>query len=134
MEQLVEKMGPEYSGLIPIVRSNVPANYQLVMAHQCRYHGRRFVHLSLKNDSQLLSLVIARKGDGESFATEEMLPALSQSGISMYRSGVQRFQIAAFETSGNLVYFVSDMPQQQNMQMMLAMAPQIKAFLERPKS
>ena len=46
-EEFVEKMNPQYAGLIPIVRSQVPDNYRMMLAHQCRYHGRKFVHLSL---------------------------------------------------------------------------------------
>lgn len=128
-EQFIEKMNPQYAGLIPIVRSQVPETYRMTLAHQCSYHRRRFVHLSLMNDSNMLSLVITRKGDGESFSTEDMLPALVQAGIPMYQSSVQRFQMTAFETRDYLVYFISDMPKQQNTQLMLALGPKVKDFL-----
>jgi hypothetical protein len=128
-EQFIEKMNPEYAGLIPIVRSQVPDTYRMMLAHQCSYHRRKFVHLSLMSDSNMLSLVITRKGDGESFRTEDMLPALVHSGIPMYQSSVQRFQMTAFETRDYLVYFISDLPKQQNTQLMLALGPQVKDFL-----
>lgn len=129
--QFVARMGPQYAGLIPIVREHVPETYRMMLAHQCRYHGRRFVHLSLMDNSNLLSVVLARKSDGESFATEGMLPALVQSGIPMYQSSVQRFQMSAFETRDYLVYFVSDLTKQKNAELMLAMAPQVKDFLKK---
>jgi len=128
-EEFIEKMNPQYAGLIPIVRSQVPDTYRMMLAHQCSYHRRKFVHLSLKSDSNMLSLVITRKGDGESFSTEDMLPALVQAGIPMYQSSVQRFQMTAFETREYLVYFVSDLPKQQNTQLMLALGPKVKDFL-----
>jgi hypothetical protein len=128
-EQFIEKMNPQYAGLIPIVRSQVPDSYRMMLAHQCSYHRRRFVHLSLMNDANMLSLVITRKGDGESFSTDDMLPALVHSGIPMYQSSVQRFQITAFETRDYLVYFISDLPKQQNTQLMLALGPKVKDFL-----
>jgi hypothetical protein len=128
-EQFIEKMNPQYAGLIPIVRSQIPDNYRMMLAHQCSYHRRRFVHLSLMNDSNMLSLVITRKGDGESFAEEDMLPELVHSGIPMYQSSVQRFQMTAFETRDYLVYFISDLPKQQNTQLMLALGPKVKDFL-----
>jgi len=130
-EQFIEKMNPKYAGLIPIVRSQVPEEYRMTLAHECRYHGRRFVHLSLMNDSNMLSLVITRKGDGESFGTEDMLPGLVQAGIPMYQSSIQRFQMTAFETRDYLVYFISDLPRQQNTDLMLALSPQVKDFLKR---
>jgi len=128
-EQFIAKMNPQYAGLIPIVRSQVPDNYRMMLAHQCGYHRRKFIHLSLMSDSNMLSLVITRKGDGESFSTEDMLPALVQAGIPMYQSSVQRFQMTAFETRDYLVYFISDLPKQQNTQLMLALGPKVKDFL-----
>jgi hypothetical protein len=89
------------------------------------------VHLSLKSDSQLVSLVIARKSEGESFETEGLLPELVASGIPIYRSGVQRFQMSAFESRDFLVYFISDLPHDRNAETMTAMAGEIKTLLER---
>jgi hypothetical protein len=128
-QDFIEKMNPQYAGLIPIVRSQVPDSYRMMLAHQCSYHRRKFVHLSFMNDSNMLSLVITRKGDGESFNTEDMLPALVQAGIPMYQSSVQRFQISAFETRDYLIYFISDLPKQQNTELMLALGPKVKDFL-----
>jgi hypothetical protein len=130
-EQFVEKMNPQYAGLIPIVRSHVPESYRMTLAHECHYGGRKFVHLSLRDDSNTLSLVIARKADGESFRAEDMLPALAQAGIPMYQTSVQRFQMTAFETRDYLVYFISDLPKEKNTAMMLAMAPQVRELLAR---
>lgn len=128
-EEFIEKMTPHYAGLIPIVRSQVPDSYRMMLAHQCSYHRRKFVHLSLMSDTNMLSLVITRKAEGESFSTEDMLPALVQAGIPMYQSSVQRFQMTAFETRDYLVYFISDLPKQQNTQLMLALGPKVKDFL-----
>jgi hypothetical protein len=58
-----------------------------------------------------------------------MLPALVQAGIPMYQSSVQRFQMTAFETRDYLVYFISDLPKQQNTELMLALGPKVKDFL-----
>jgi hypothetical protein len=128
-EEFIEKMNPQYAGLIPIVRSQVPSAYRMTLAHECRYHGRKFVHLSLMDDSNMLSLVITRKAEGESFSTEDMLPALVQSGIPMYQAGVQRFQMTAFETRDHLVYFISDLGQPQNTALMLALSLRVRDFL-----
>jgi hypothetical protein len=131
VQQIVEQMVPEYRDLVSIVRSRVPQEYQLFMAHQCGYHGRKFTHLILRKGSRTLSVVIAQKDWGDSFMKADLAPVLAQSGIPIYRAGVQRFQIAAFETSGHLVYFISDLPEQQNTDLMLALAPGVKEFLQR---
>jgi len=124
-------LGPDYSALIPVVQQNVPSDFRLIMAHQCRYHNRRFVHLTMTNGSRLVSLVIARKGDGESFHAQDLLPALSESGLPIYRAGVQRFQMAAFETRDRLIYVISDLPEGRNTELMRAMAPGIRDVLSK---
>jgi hypothetical protein len=129
VEHLTQDLGPQYAGLIPVMNENIPPGYSLMMAHQCRYHGRRFVHLTLKNDGKLLSLVIAKKSEGESFSTAGLPQALSQAGVPFYTGSVQRFEIASFETKDHLVYIVSNMPRDQNTQLMLAMAPGIRTVL-----
>jgi hypothetical protein len=131
LEDLAAKLGPDYKTLIPVVRQNLPGNFRLMIAHECGYQGRKFTHLSLKSESQLVSLVIARKKEGESFETEGLLPALTQSGIPFYRAGVQRFEISSFESANHMVYVVSDMGQQQNMKFMLAVAPQVRDVLNK---
>jgi hypothetical protein len=129
-EEFVAKLGPQYAGLIPIVRDRISADYRMVIAHQCRYHERRFMHLSLMNGSHLVSLAITLRNKGESFDTLGMLPALAESGIPIYESGVQRFQISAFETRDHLVYFVSDLPKDANEKMILALATPVREFLK----
>ena len=134
VEDLAQDMGPKYAGLMQIVESRLPNGYQVMIAHQCRYHGRRFVHLVLTKGGQILSLVIAAKEEGESFATANRAPALSEAGFPIYRSGVQPFQIAAFESRDHLVYVISDLPQQKNMEMLLALAPGVNEFLGKLES
>ena len=129
MEEFVRAMGPDYSALIPIVRKQIPERFRLEGAHQCRHHERRFMHIVLQDRSQLISLVVAKKIPGESFDTEGLLPALAQSGLSIYRAGVQRFEIASFESRDHLIYFISDLPKEENMGHLLAMAPAVKQVL-----
>jgi hypothetical protein len=123
IEELTGKLPAEYRGLIDVLRDRVPGDYRLIMAHQCRYHERSFVHLTLKNESGLLSLVITRKSRGESFGAD--------SSLAIHHDGVQRFQIAAFESRDYLVYVVSDLDEEGNSQMMLGLAPAIREQLHK---
>jgi hypothetical protein len=128
-EEGIKAISPQYAGLIPIVRSLVPETYRMTLAHQCTYKGREFIHLSLMDKSNMLSLVITRKVNRESFRAEDMLPALSESGIRMYQVGVQRFELSAFETSDYLVNFTSDLDKRRNTELKMALAPQVQGFL-----
>jgi hypothetical protein len=128
-EEGVKAISPQYARLIPIVRSLMPETYRMTLAHQCTYKGREFIHLSLMDKSNMLSLGITRKVNRESFRAEDMLLALGESGIPMYQVGVQRFEISAFETSDYLVYFISDLDKRRATELMLALAPQVLGFL-----
>ena len=130
LADVAAKMPAQYRGLVDVATKHVPGDFRVMIAHQCRHRGRDFVHLALKSHSRLLSVVIARKEDGESFETEKLIPALSQAGITYYGAGVQRFQIAAVESRDHLVYVISDLPQEKNMQIMTAMGPEVRRYLE----
>ncbi len=126
---IVDKLPARFKELIPIVHQHLPADLPLVLAHECRYHGRDFVHLTFQNGRSLLSLVIAKKQDGESLENANLLPALSESGIPMYAAGASGFQVAAFESRGFLVYTVSDLSQTDNLGVLAALAPSLQKFL-----
>jgi hypothetical protein len=117
-----------------VVTGVVQAPYRLVLAHHCRYHGRRFAHLVMKNGSSLMSVVVTRKQGGESFRYGAQALAVLRAGMAVYETGAQRFQIAAFETQGHLVYLVSDGAQRENTETLVAMAPRIAAALARAES
>ena len=48
-QEMTARMGPEYAGLVPIVSRQVQ-DHKVVLAHQCRFHGRHFVHMVLKRE------------------------------------------------------------------------------------
>ena len=131
VEVLAEKLPAQYRELIPIVQGQVPPDYRLLISHQCRWDGRKFIHLSLENNFHVLSLVITARKPGESFRADGLLPALVASDIPMYQSGVQRFAMTAFETKDYIVYFVSDLPQAENTMIMQAMAAPVKNLLKK---
>src|SRR5262249_690541 len=106
-EKMAHDIG-QYKDLTPIVITEVPSGNRVEMAHQCRYHARRFVHVTMRKGSALVSLVISRRGDGETFERDQLVPALTESGIPVYRTKAQRFEIAGFETGDYVVYVVSN--------------------------
>ena len=127
LEQMAKSMGPSYAGLVQLVRTNVPDEYRVVMAHQCGYKGRRYVHLTLQNGDHLISLVIARKQDGETL--QSLVPALRPSGIPVYQSAAERFEVAGFEAGQYLAFVVSDMRGGRNLQIAGSLAPAVHGFL-----
>lgn len=123
------ELGDEFRELIPVLRRNVPASYRMVTAHRCKYQGRPYVHLAMKDGSQLMSLVISEKAEGESFSTEQLRAVSHTDGVSFYQASAQRFQVSAFETPGHLVYAISEMDGERNTRILMAMAPEVRRVL-----
>jgi len=128
-EVMVAQLGPQYSGLLPLIRKKVPADYKVVTAHRCSYHGRKFVHLALKGDGALLSVILTRRADDESFEAERLAPALAESGMALFDSRAQSFSVAGFETSDYLVYVISDLGRPANLQVLVSIAEPVRALL-----
>jgi hypothetical protein len=128
-QQMIAELGPDFAPLLPILRSKVPEHLQLFMAHRCTYKHREFAHFIFRDARTLLSVAIAHKQQGEQLSGAELGQALSQSGIPIYRSEVQRFQIAAFDAGDYLVYVISDLSSGQNSQIAAALSPDVRSFL-----
>ena len=116
----VEKLPAAFQPMLPAIRSQVPHDYRLALAHECSFRSRQFVHLIFERGGNRLSLVIARKRDGESLAREGVVTAVSPEG----------FQVAAFERRGFLVYAISDLPPAENAGFLAAVAPTLSRFLD----
>jgi anti-sigma factor (TIGR02949 family) len=127
VEKMEADLGPAYKGLLPVVRAAVPDGYRVIMAHQCSYAGRKFIHLTLEKGGDLLSLVIARRQSGESL--DGLSPASQPSGIPIYQSGAERYQVAGFEAGNFLAYVVSDLKSQANLQIAVNLASGVREFL-----
>ncbi|HLK61800.1 MAG TPA: zf-HC2 domain-containing protein [Bryobacteraceae bacterium] len=126
LEKMESDLGPQYAGLLPVVQAAVPKDYRVIMAHQCGFAGRRFVHLTFEKDGRLLSLVVAHKQASDSI--EGLLPVSDASGIPIYQSAAGRYEVAGFEAGNFLAYIVSD---QRNMNLQIAenVAPGVREFL-----
>ena len=57
-EQMSEKLGPEYAGLVDVVRAKMPQPFTVIVGHRCHYQKREFVHLIMRNQSEVVSLII----------------------------------------------------------------------------
>jgi hypothetical protein len=127
VEKMEGELGPAYAGLLPVVRSAVPQGYKVIMAHQCSYAGRKFVHLTLEKDGGLLSLVVSRKQSGESL--DGLSAAAEPSGVRIYQSGAGPYQVAGFEAGNFFAYVVSGLMNKEHLQIASSVAPGVREFL-----
>ena len=128
-EQMNEKLGPEYAGLVPVVREHMPAGYELIVAHRCHVNQREFIHLILRNQEKVLSLVVTRK-NGEAFPADSALAVVTAAGVPMHEARLQDYEIAGFESPAYLGYVISNVEHDENRLIAGNLAPAVRAFLE----
>jgi len=108
------------------VMSHIPAGYRVVAGHECKAQGRLFIHLVMRSpDEKTVSLVMARKQPGETFATSSLRRVMG-----VFTEDVPRFQIAGFEASSFLIFVVSDMGGAENEQLAWTLAVPVTAMLD----
>jgi hypothetical protein len=127
VEQMEKDLGPSYKGLLSLVKESVPAEYRVIMAHQCGYAGRKYIHFTLRKGNDLLSLVITRKKDAESLSG--LTPAVQASGVPVYESKAQRYEIASFDGGQYFAFVVSGLKGEANLQIAANLAPAVHDFL-----
>lgn len=127
-ERMSNEMGPEFINLMPVVNERVPHDYKMMVAHQCKFQGRTFVHLILTNQNNILSVILTKK-NAESFDQTNLNAVLKASGVPLYQTRLQDLEVAGFETRDYLAYVVSGLPQEDNLRLASNLAPSVRNFL-----
>jgi hypothetical protein len=132
-EQMAVNLGSEYAGLVALVKERMPRAYTVAVGHRCHYQGREFIHLIMRNQSNVVSLVITRK-NGEAFPTDGVAAIAQASGSPIYRAAWANQQIAGLETRDHLVFVVSNETSDANLQIATSLAPSVRDLLARLES
>jgi hypothetical protein len=127
-DTMLAELGP-YQDLLPVVNASIPASCRVVMAHQCTYAGRRFVHVTMRrlDSGALVSLVIARRISGENFAGLDA--AIRIGGTPVYQGTAGKYQIAGFDAGGYVSFVVSELTIAENLNTTAALLPGVSEVL-----
>ncbi|HEY7547787.1 MAG TPA: zf-HC2 domain-containing protein [Blastocatellia bacterium] len=129
-QEMAAKLGDEFAELASLVKEKIPAiDYRVTIGHRCKYNDRRFVHLILKNERASVSLIVTQK-NGESFSQKDASDFMRASGIAIYQSRVEDFEVAGFETRDYLAFVVSNLPRDKNSLIAMTLAPAVRDYLE----
>ena len=128
VEQMSEKLGPEYAGLIALVRSKTPQDYTVVVGHRCHYQGREFIHLIMRNQDDVVSLSVTRK-NGEAFPAGAAGAAIEASGVPIHEASWRQIQVAGLETRDYLAFVISSKTRERNEQLAASLGPAVSRFL-----
>jgi putative zinc finger protein len=127
-EEMAKELGPDYFGLVALVNERLPKDYSVSVAHQCHVNGRRFVHLIFKNQQNVLSLVITKKGD-EGFPVQDGVAAMSPRAPQLHQDQVEGYDAVGFETQAYLAFVVSSLDKNANLQIASNLVPAVNTFL-----
>src|SRR4029077_6221312 len=127
LQEMESRLGTEYKGLLPLFGPAVPDGYKVVLAHQCTYAARKVIHLTARRGTDVISLVITRKNDGETFAA--LSPWTNASGVPVYQASTESYQVAGFESEHYLAFVVSDLKSKANLRIAAALAPAVRQLL-----
>jgi anti-sigma factor RsiW len=132
-EQMSDRLGPEYAGLVALVNERMPRDYAVVVGHRCHYQGREFIHLIMRTQNDVVSLVITRK-NGEAFPTGGVATIVQAAGGPIYSAAWANQQVAGWETRDHLVFVVSNETMDTNLQIASTLALPVRDFLARLES
>jgi hypothetical protein len=127
-EEVAERLGADFRGLVARVKENAPENYRVVVGHRCKFNGREFVHLILKSPEATTSLVLTRK-HGESFAKDAVTAVIESSNIPVHEASIKDFRVVRFETRDYLAFVVSTLGRDENIQLAYTIAPAVRDLL-----
>jgi hypothetical protein len=111
------QLSPESADLARLIKAKLPGDYRIIQGHRCTAGGRHYEHLIVTHGDKLLSLILTRKRSGESLSG------------GVFQEGVNRFQVVGFESHDYLVYVISDLDAQQNLQVAANLAPAVREYL-----
>ena len=125
-------LGPEFIGLVPLTTEKLGPDFQFIQGHRCTINGRDYVHLIATGPKgTILSLVITEKNKEEAFARVGARAVLDASGVPVYRDNQEQLEIAGFETNRFLVFVVSNLARDANLNVASNLAPSVYEFLHR---
>lgn len=124
-EAMADSLGTGYSGVANELKPNAPEGYRLTAAHRCKAGSRQFGHLILKKQDVFVSVIMTHK-QGESYPSDGSIESF---GVKLHQFQLEGFQVAGFETSHHLGFFVSELGTQENLQIASKLAPALRNYL-----
>jgi hypothetical protein len=123
------KLGAEFIGLVARVKDQVQGKYEVVAGHCCQFKQREFIHLTLRNQDKVMSLVLTKK-NGEAFSKATLGNVLQASDIPVHSDRLQNYEVAGFESRDYLAFVVSNLDKQESDLIAASLAPAVRDYLE----
>jgi len=129
-DQLREKLGPQYSGLLAVVQQHLPG-FEILEAHICSIPGspRKYIHFITRGRGTILSVILTRR-EGEHLPGGGESNSGASAGVRLFEAHLQGMNAAGFESKGYWGFVVSDLNRDATLQIARELAPPLKSSLE----
>jgi anti-sigma factor (TIGR02949 family) len=129
-EQLRQKLGPEYADLLQVVEPRL-TGFQVLEAHICSVPGspRKYVHFIGRGRGTIVSIILTRR-EGESLPAGRFLLAQTSGGVDLYNAKLGDMSVTGFETKEYFGFVVSNLGQDEVLQIATALGPALRNALE----
>jgi anti-sigma factor (TIGR02949 family) len=129
-EQMSKSLGPQYEGLVALVKERLPKDFEIAVGHRCHYQNREFVHLIMRRQTEVVSLILTQK-NGESFDSANATELLQGTGIGVHEASWYNLHVAGFETTNHLAFLISSDSASDNGELAKSILPAVDNFLKR---
>ncbi len=92
---------------------------QLLAAHFCLINGRHFTHVVLKYQGRVVSVLLAKRDDGDGAKSSDAISCQSTEGLN----------IACFESGRYSVFVISDLNEGENLTIARTISPAVKKHI-----
>jgi anti-sigma factor (TIGR02949 family) len=129
-EVLHKKLGPQYAGLLEVVKQNLPG-FEVLEAHICSIPGssRKYVHFITRGRGTILSVILT-KNDGAQLPSGGEFRSAAAGHVNLYQAHQQGMNVAGFESRGYLGFVVSDLDTKTTLQIADQLVPPLNAALQ----
>ena len=119
-------LGPFAPMLQPVL--DQAGGLPVVSAHRCTAEGRNYVHIILRQDRTLISVVLTRRMQGDTFPRAIGVRTVHAADITIHEGMSENYSVAGFQSGDFLAYIVSNLPDGQNNDLAVRLAPVIRKY------
>ncbi len=128
-DQIREKLGPQYAGVLQVVEQKLPG-FQVLEGHICSIPGspRKYVHFIARGRGTILSVILTKR-EGEDLPPGKLPVADASGGANLYKAHLEGVDVAGFELASYFGFVVSDLGPNETLQIATALAPALRTAL-----
>ena len=129
-DEIRNKLGVRYAVLLQVVQERLPG-FEVLEGHICSIPGsnRKYIHFITRGQGTILSVILTER-NGASLPKGQLPASPESAGLSVYEGHLSGMEIAGFESAQYFAFVVSDLSQNQVLQLARGLAPALNETLQ----